>query len=371
MRTVADGGREITVRIHYRLVAVAATCGLALTACGEAPGEDGGDGGTTEATYLACMVTDIGGIDDRSFNASAWKGLQQAQADNLDIEISNTPSEAEADYVPNLTGSVRDAQCDFVLAVGGLMADATVEVAQAHPEQQFGIVDADPSQPNVYPMQFDTTQAAFLAGYLAAGYSTSGTVATYGGLPIPPVTIFMDGFADGVAYYNERKGADVEVLGWDKETQEGSFTDSFTDQSAGRSISDGFVAQGADVIMPVAGGAGLGTADGAQATGDYVVVWVDIDGCVSAEQYCDAFLTTVVKNIPLAVQEAVLMAAESDDLLTGGFLGTLENNGVSLADYHEFEDQIDDELKAEIDQLREQIIAGDIEVTSPAQPGAS
>jgi basic membrane protein A len=314
------------------------------------------------------MVTDIGGIDDRSFNASAWQGLQDAaaQSDAL-AEPQNAASDAEADYVPNLTEYV-NADCDFVLAVGGLMFEATQEVAAANPEQQFGIVDASVPLDNVYPMQFDTAQAAFLAGYLAAGYSTSGVVATYGGLKIPPVTIFMDGFADGVAHYNEVKGADVEVLGWDKETQEGTFTESFIDQGLGRTTSDAFVAQGADVIMPVAGGTGLGTAAGAQESGDYVVIWVDVDGCESAEQYCDVFLTTVVKNIPLAVSEAVLAASESDGLTTGSFLGTLENDGVSIAPYHEFEDDISDELKAEVEQLKQDIISGTITVTSEAQP---
>jgi basic membrane protein A and related proteins len=357
------------VRTHLRIAAALAAASLALAACGEAPDDDD-NGAPAEPgeAYLACMVTDIGGIDDRSFNASAWEGLQRAAQQNTAIEISNTPSGAEADYVPNLTGSVQDAECDFVLAVGGLMAGATTEVAQAHPQHQFGIVDAGPDVANIYPMQFDTAQAAFLAGYLAAGYTTTGIVATYGGLPIGPVTIFMDGFVDGVAHYNEVHGADVEVLGWDKEAQSGSFADSFIDQAAGRALSDAFVAQGADVIMPVAGGTGLGTADGAIETGEYVVIWVDIDGCVSAEQYCSAFLTTVVKNIPLAVEEAVLQAAQADSLLTGGFLGTLENDGVSIAPYHEFEDEIDDELKAEIEALRQAIIAGEIVVTSPAQP---
>jgi basic membrane protein A and related proteins len=359
----------MTVRTHLRILAVLAAAGLALAACGEAPDEENGDGAAPEETYLACMVTDIGGIDDRSFNASAWAGLEQAQEQNQTVDIDSVSSSAEADYVPNLTGFVQDRECDFVLAVGGLMTDATTEVAEAHADQQFGIVDAATGQPNVYPMQFDTAQAAFLAGYLAAGYSASGIVGTYGGLPIPPVTIFMDGFVDGVAHYNDVKGTDVQVLGWDKDTQQGAFADSFIDQAAGAAQSDALVAQGADVIMPVAGGTGLGTASAAQESGDFVVIWVDIDGCVSAEQYCDTFLTTVVKNIPLAVQGAVLEAADADGLITGEFLGTLENDGVSLAPYHEFEDQIDDDLKTEIEQLRQDIIDGTIEVTSPAQPG--
>lgn len=356
------------VSIKLRYVTVLAAGGLVLAGCGDAPEEE--DGGDAGEEYRACMVTDVGGIDDRSFNQSAWAGLEAAEADpNTNIVPDNVSSDEEADYVPNLTGFV-EGGCSFVLAVGGLMAGATGEVATAHPDQQFGIVDAKlPDNPNVYPMQFDTAQAAFLAGYLAAGYSESGVVATYGGVNIPPVTIFMDGFADGVAHYNEVKGADVQVLGWSKEDQEGSFAESFTDQAAGRALSDSFVSQGADVIMPVAGGTGLGTAAAAQESGDFAVIWVDVDGCQSVQQYCSAFLTTVVKNIPDAVETAVLDAAATpDQLATGEFLGTLENNGVSIAPYNEFEDDVPQELKDEVEQLKQDIIDGTIEVTSPAQP---
>lgn len=353
------------MRRQMRYISVITAAGsLVLAGCGEAPpAED------PEGEFLACMVTDVGGIDDRSFNESAWAGLQAAADDNPDIETDNVSSSVQADYVPNLTGFVQ-RECDFILAVGGLMAESTAEVAAANPEQQFGIVDAKlPDHPNVYPMQFDTAQAAFLAGYLAAGHSSSGVVATYGGLNIPPVTIFMDGFADGVAHYNDVKDTDVQLLGWDKAAQTGSFTDDFEDQGAGRALSDSFVAQGADVIMPVAGGAGLGTASAAQdSDGAYTVIWVDVDGCESVEQYCSTFLTTVVKNIPDAVQEAVLAAAAADGLATGEFLGTLANDGVSIAPYHDFEDALSEELKTEIIELREDIIDGTIEVVSPAQP---
>jgi basic membrane protein A len=315
------------------------------------------------------MVTDIGGIDDRSFNTSAFKGLTNAKAaSELLAGPKNVSSKAEADYVPNLTQYVQQG-CKFILAVGGLMGNATSEVAKANPNQQFAIVDYKAPETNVYSMQFDTAQAAFLAGYLAAGYSKSGKVATYGGLKIPPVTIFMDGFADGVAYYNQKKGRTVQVLGWDKAAQTGTFAESFIDQAKGKALSDAFVAQGADVILPVAGGTGLGTAAAAKAANNaYVVIWVDVDGCTSAEQYCGQFLTTVVKNIPDAVKDASLKASTSTALVTGGTIGTLANNGVSIAPYHEFDSKIDAGLKAEVDQLKQDIISGTVKVTSPAQP---
>jgi basic membrane protein A len=316
------------------------------------------------------MVTDTGGIDDKSFNASAWAGMQAAKTTASNVDPKYVASTAEADYEPNLSGFVTQ-KCDFILAVGGLMADATKKVATANTSSQFGIVDSSiQGATNVFPMQFATDQAAFLAGYLAAGYSKTGKVATFGGLKIPPVTVFMDGFADGVAYYNKAKGKNVQVLGWDKAKQNGTFAESFIDQAKGKSITNTFVAQGADVVMPVAGGTGLGTAATAKDSGGKVsVIWVDQDGCKSASQYCDVFLTTVVKNITDAVQKAVVSGAQGQPLnATPGYLGTLENNGVSLAPYNQFDSKIDPALKAEVDKLKEDIIAGKVKVESANAP---
>ncbi|MEU1604845.1 BMP family lipoprotein [Micromonospora matsumotoense] len=354
------------MRIASAIVAGGLVLGAA--ACGEAPDDDNNAGGSGDKKYSACMVTDVGGIDDKSFNTSAWKGLEEAKKANDKIDIKYVASKAEADYEVNLTGYVNQ-KCDFILAVGGLMQDATKKIAAANPNQQFGIVDANPATANVYPMQFDTAQAAFQAGYLAAGMTKSGKVGTYGGLPIPPVTIFMDGFADGVAYYNKTKTKNVQVLGWDKATQKGSFTNDFAKQDEGKKVSDALVAQGADIVMPVAGGAGLGTTSAAKASGGkYSVVWVDVDGCESTPD-CAALLTTVVKNIPDAVKDAVLKAAGGEKLAaTPGFVGNLANNGVSIAPYHDFDSKVPADLKAEVDKLKADIAAGTITVTSKAQP---
>ncbi|MEU4478506.1 BMP family ABC transporter substrate-binding protein [Micromonospora sp. NPDC023966] len=354
------------MRIASAIVAGGLVLGAA--ACGEAPKDDNNAGGNGGKKFTACMVTDVGGIDDKSFNTSAWKGLQEAKKENDNIDIKNVQSKAEADYEVNLTGFVNQ-KCDFILAVGGLMSDATKKAAEANKNQQFAIVDANPGVDNIYPMQFDTAQAAFQAGYLAAGLSKTGKVGTYGGLPIPPVTIFMDGFADGVAYYNKAKSKNVQVIGWDKAAQKGSFTNDFVKQDEGKKVSDALVAQGADIIMPVAGGAGLGTTAAAQASnGKYSVVWVDVDGCESTPN-CPALVTTVVKNIPDAVKDAVLKAANGEKLQAKpGFVGTLANNGVSIAPYHDFDSKVPADLKAEVDKIKADIAAGTITVTSKAQP---
>jgi len=313
------------------------------------------------------MVTDQGGLDDKSFNASAWKGMQAAEADgSTDIEIKNVPSTSEADYEPNLTSFVNQ-KCDFILAVGGLMGAATEKISAANPNQQFGIVDYKAPQANVYSMQFDTAQAGFLAGYLAAGYSKTGKVGTYGGIKIPPVTIFMDGFAGGVKYYNQQKGKNVQVLGWDPTTQNGAFTNTFISAPDGKKASDTLLAQGADVIMPVAGGTGGGTMEDA-AAGKFTGIWVDVDGCQSTP-YCKGILTTVVKNIPDAVRDAVVKGAKGETLKGApGTIGTLQNNGVSIAPFHEFDSKVPADLKAEVEKLKNDIIAGTVKVTSPASP---
>jgi len=316
------------------------------------------------------MVTDTGGIDDRSFNASAWAGMQAAKEAQSNVDPKYVASTAPEDYEPNLRQFVTQ-KCNFILAVGGLMGDATKKVAAENTTQQFGIVDSSiAGATNVFPMQFATEQAAFLAGYVAAGYSKTGKVATYGGLKIPPVTVFMDGFADGVEYYNKQKSKSVKVIGWDKAKQNGTFAENFGDQAKGKTITNSQVSQGADVIMPVAGGTGLGTADVAKASGGKVsVIWVDQDGCKSAEQYCDVFLTTVVKNITDAVETAVADGASGKPLTAApGYLGTLENNGVSIAPYNQFDSKVDAGLKAEVDKLKADIIAGTVKVESANAP---
>ncbi len=314
------------------------------------------------------MVTDTGGIDDKSFNASAWKGLQDAKAENSNIEVKYVTSQAETNYQPNLSALVAE-KCNLIFGVGGLMTDAIKAAATQNPTQKFALIDGKVDEvPNVFDMEFNTAQAGYLAGYLAAGTSATGKVATYGGLKIPPVTIFLDGFAEGVAKFNQAKGKNVAVLGWNNVTQEGTFSASFTDQNKGKQIADQFIAQGADVIFPVAGGTGLGTAASAQASGGKVsVIWVDQDGCEAASQYCSVFLSTVLKNIATAVKDATIKGAGGDPL-NGAFTGTLANDGVGLAPYHDFDGKVSSELKSEIEQLKKDIVDGKITIGSASQP---
>ena len=205
-----------------------------------------------------------------------------------------------------------------------------------------------------------------MAGYLAAGMSQTGTVGTFGGANYPTVSIFMDGFDEGVAHYNEVKGADVSVLGWDGDT--GSFTGNFEELPAGQNMAQGFLDQGADVIMPVAGPAGIGALQAAQESGGKVnAIWVDTDGYESAPEYGAQIMTSVGKGMDIAVFEAI-KAALDGSFSSEPYVGTLENGGVLLTPYHDFEEKIPAELKAEVEQVKADIIAGTIEIKSPSQP---
>ncbi|PPK97674.1 basic membrane protein A [Kineococcus xinjiangensis] len=357
-----------------RAAAVGAAA-LLLASCGERPDEGAGatpgaTGGAAEEKFSACMVLDVGGVDDRSFNQSSWAGLQAAQKANPDIEISHVPSTDDAAYVPNLQAQVSKG-CNTVIAVGGLMTDAVEEVATANPDQQFAQIDAAPAADNVYGMQFNTAEGGFLAGYLSAGMTKTGKVGTWGGLNIPPVTAYMDGFWEGVQHHNKEKGTDVQVLGWDETTQQGSFSEDFLDQAKGRSITETLISQGADIVLPVAGQSGLGAgaaAEAAKAEGkDVKLIWVDTDGCESAAQYCPFFLTSVTKNLSGAVEEYTTAAA-GGEFPEGQYLGTLENEGTGIAPFHEFDSQVPAELKADLDKVKAGIIDGSITITSQSQP---
>jgi basic membrane lipoprotein Med (substrate-binding protein (PBP1-ABC) superfamily) len=215
------------------------------------------------ANYKACMVTDTGGIDDKSFNAAAWAGMQAAQSDGK-AKVSYVQSKTQTDYVPNINALLKQ-KCQLIIGVGGLMADAINNAAKKNPATHFAIVDSNGNGTNVQGLQINTAQSGFLGGYLAAAYSKSGVVATYGGLNIKPVTVYMDGYWEGVQYYNKQKGKSVKVLGWDETNQKGgTFAGSFTDQGKGQQITQNFINQGADVIFPVAGGTGLGSAAACQ-----------------------------------------------------------------------------------------------------------
>ena len=189
-------------------------------------------------------------------------------------------------------------------------------------------------------------------------------------LPIyqPPVTLFMDGFVDGVAKYNEVHGTAVVALGWDKAAQDGVFTGDFEDINKGLTTTQGFIDQGADVILPVAGQVGEGAARAALDNPGVSVIWVDSDGYdVLSDEFRPVLLTSVLKNTGDAVVEIVKSSIDGT-FDNKQYVGTLENGGVDIAPYHDLASRVSAELGAEIDKLRADIISGALTVTSPNTP---
>ena len=356
--------------------ALAVTAALTLAACGSAPEETSSATESAEATatsdaaetvdFLACMVSDEGGFDDKSFNETSYAGMLQAESE-LGVQLAQAESQSAEDFVPNMDQMVQQG-CDQIIGVGFNLASAASEAAAANPDIEFALVDStfDPAGDNAKALVFNTAEAAYLAGYVAAGMSETGKVATFGGMQLPTVAIFMDGFADGVDKYNEDNGASVELLGWDKEAQEGSFSGDFTNQDQGRVLTENFIAQGADIIMPVAGPVGLGAAQAAKDSGSAKIVWVDTDGYESTE-YGDIILTSVEKKMGEAVYESIKAGVEGT-FSSESYIGTLENGGVDISPFHDFDSEVPQELKDQVDALREAIIAGDIVVETTNAP---
>jgi basic membrane protein A len=281
------------------------------------------------------------------------------------VTVKYLQSTSSADYASNITAFLGQ-KCGIIVTVGFLMAQATQTAAKANPNSKFAIVDYPKfPQTNIDSLVFNTVQAGVLGGYLAAGMSKTGKVATFGGEKLPTVTIYMDGFWDGVQYYNQQHHKHVQVLGWNEQTQSGEFTNSFTNLTMGQTITQQFITEGADIIFPVAGGVGLGAmkavqnADNAAGTQKVNAMWVDTDGCVSAAQYCKYFITSVEKGIQTAVKTSVLDAAKGT-FKGGTYVGTLANGGVTLAPYHDFASKIPSSLQTEVNTIKQDIISGKI-----------
>ncbi len=356
----------------FKGLAMTAVAALTLAGCAAAPAEPT----VTPVDYKACMVSDSGGFDDASFNEEAFNGLKEAEA-TLGVEIATVESPegaTQTDYDSAVNSLVSEG-CDMIINVGFSLALTTREAAKAHPDVNFALIDSALSNddfsplslPNVKPLQYDTAEAAFLAGYLAAATTKTGKVATYGGMLFPSVTIFMDGFKQGVAHYNQVKGTSVVVLGADgDDSSKWAATGDFSDQAKGKTLTEQFFAQGADIVLPVAGPVGIGSGQATLDKPGTLVIGVDSDwyGIATHAEYKANILTSVEKKMAKAVLSVIKSGVEGT--FAGGdenqYVGTLENGGVQISPQHDA--AYPDGIAAELEALKASIIAGDVVVTS-------
>ena len=365
------------MRQAFRAGAALVAVALLAAGCAKPSSSSNGTGAGAPAKFTGCMVTDTGGINDKSFNQSSWAGMQAAAAANPNITVKYLPSTTTADYAKNIT-TFEGEHCGIIVTVGFLMGPATQSAALANTKQKFAIVDCSyasfclstSAHPkiahNITQLVYNTVQDAFLGGYLAAGMTKTGKVATFGGMKFGTVTIYEDGFWDGVQYYNKQHHTHVQVLGWSYPSQNGVFANSFTNVAAGETIANTFITHGADIIFPVAGGVGLGTAKAVQTAnqaGKHVAMfWVDTDGCLSEPTYCPYFITTVEKGLSASVKASVLLAAKGAS--GGSYVGTLQNGGAVLAPYHDWASKVPASLQSELNTLKQDIISGKIVVAT-------
>lgn len=316
-----------------------------------------------EATIKACMVSDVGGIDDNSFNENAWEGMQQAEAE-LGAEVSFLESRSAEDYARNIDQHIADG-CEIIITVGFLLGDATAAAAEANPDVRFAIVDFayDPAIPNVEGLVYNTAEAAMLAGYAAASWSKTGIMGAFGGINIGPgVTDFIDGFIAGMNYYNEQNGTDVRMLGGrdPNNPDSGTFTGDFDSTDNAKNVTLGMLQEGADVILPVGGPIGQGTFAAIDEQGaDAVGLGVDVDWTLTVPEFSEYMLTSIIKRIDNSVYQAVERAINGE-APEPVFVSTLENEGVGIAPFHDYEDEISDEVKTALEEMTDAIIAGEL-----------
>jgi len=344
----------------FTILSILVVAAMFLTACG-ADEPAAADVPVSELP-IACFITDLAGVDDMSFNALGWKGVNDAvaagfaQEDPILLE-----SKAMEDYEPNIAACLNEG-ATHVVTSGWAIFEAVSIAAAANPDVKWTFIDAGGFElDNVRELVYQTDEAAFAAGYLAAGVSKTGVIGTYGGAPYPTVSIFMDGMARGVAYYNEQKGTDVQVIGWSVELADGQFTGSFTDMALARTTCEGILDEGADIMLPVGGAINLPCGDAIIARGaDAALIGVDADAAFAMpETYKDLWLVTITKGIDLQVTRSIQADAEGT-WTGGGDLGTAANGAVGLSPLNSWEDKVSDELKAEVAALFQAIVDGEI-----------
>ena len=349
-----------------------AICSLLVACtCPPTPAPTGGPSESTKVPFRVGFVTDTGGIDDKSFNTNQWEGVQRA-AEDFGIEAQFIQSDEATQYEPNLTEFASQGY-DMVIASGFFLGADTAKVATQYPDIKFTIFDyayPDPFLPegtpgreecipNVMGQVFKTDQAAFLAGYVAAGMTKTGKLGYFGGAKIPTVTIFGVGFQKGMEHYNKVHGTSVELIGWDNETGVGIFTGDFVDLTKGKESTESLFDEGADIFMGVGGLIGSPGFDVARERGGYGI-WVDTDGYNSLPGVQDVILTSVMKKMDNSNYAVIKGALEGKFEGCTNYVGDLANGGVGLAPYHDLADAVPDELEAEVADLQQKIVSGEI-----------
>lgn len=322
-----------------RLMGLALAGVLALSVAGCGGGGDAKPEGSApaeaSADYKVQMVTDMGGVNDQSFNQLAWEGLQKLNKDT-GIEIGCTESKQEADYATNLDKAVDDG-AQTVWGIGFAMAGAIRDAAAVNPDVHFAIIDnaypekghkddkgnEDGLLDNLTGVTFKTQEPSFVAGYIAAMTTQTGKVGFVGGMKSDVLETFDWGYQAGVAYANATEGKNVQVVS--------QYIETFTDAAKGKAAGQKMYSDGCDIVFACAGNAGNGVIEAAQ-DADKMVIGVDKDQYDLAPEN---MLTSVMKNVDQAVIEVSTMAANGEEIGCKNIELSAKDGAVGISEHHD------------------------------------
>lgn len=352
-----------------------AALALLLTGCANDVRLDAGSGeqaGLGDDTGLvACQLTDDRALDDHATNTETAAAMAEVSK-VLQARIVTVESGRAADYSINLDSLLAQG-CQLVVASGAGTRDAVQAAATSNPNVRFVIVGAGlvtaegqpTTLPNVRSVQFSSGQGGYLAGYLAAAVSTSGIVGVIGGSDLPTTRVVLDGFVDGVNGYNLASGAQVRVLGWDKETQTG-LIGTATDWTRGYAAATAQLTEGADVLMPVGGPFGQGVLKAVAEKEGALAIW---PGARPADlpAYSDAVLAGVTTAVTDPVLETAKQVTEAD-FSVEPYLGTVDGDAVSLVLNPALADRLAAGVQSQVDAERDRLADGSLVLVSANAP---
>jgi len=342
----------------FSVFALLLVVSLVLSACGGAAAPGGGK-------MKVGLVTDVGGVNDKSFNQSAWGGVQKAIKE-FGMDAKFIESKQPTDYEKNIDQFATE-KYDAIITVGFLMGDATAVKAKQYPNIKFAIIDnayfptkgvaycddtkkdcyADGGLTNVTSLMFQEDQVGFLAGVLAGGMTKSGTVCTVSGMEIPPVVRFVTGFQSGAKWMK----ADAKTLN--------VYIPSFTDPAKGKETGQSMIGQGCDVVFGVGGNTGNGGLLAAKEKG-LMAIGVDVDQYNTYPEVKDALISSAAKNVDAAVYE-YLKAVNGKTAKAGIFTANLSNGGIGLAPYHDWDGKIPQAVKDKVKEATDGLKSGKLQ----------
>ena len=320
----------------------------------EAPSEESDDAAADPAAepageFKAGMITDVGGINDESFNQSAWSGMTQLETDK-GVSVSFIESQKDADYMPNLEKMTDEGQ-DIIWGIGFLMKDAIKEAAEANPDQLYALVDdnfEDGELPNVISVIFKAEQSSFEVGYIAAHMTEANHVGFVVGMETPVMDRFRFGYMAGVQYGAKELGKEIKI--------DYANIESFADSAKGKATAQKMYTDGADVVFHAAGQSGNGCIEAAKEM-DKMVIGVDLDQNKLAP---DNVITSSLKNVGSAVFSVTERVMQGENLGGTTIDMGLSEGGVGIApssDKH-----VPADVLTKVSDLEKKIIAGEVEV---------